>query len=499
MSKQDLMEIDNDIINKIIANDLDVYFQYTYNSDKSFSCDYLSESARDLYYQYADDVIANPHLLLHDLIHAHDLDNFKTSLFEAIKSQTKWNIDYRLTIPKKGIVWIQLRASVEKNVDNSISIFGKKTNITKSKEKEIEQQSSEDRNQFANMAAGAGVWDWNLVTNKVFYSNESLQILEIDPDDNEIIDNPESWDDRVHIDDRDAYFGNIKLHFEEKIPYYETYHRLLCNGKYKWILDRGKVVSRDKNGNPTRIVGTHNDVSLQKENEQNLLENLELVNNQKNKLLNFAHIVSHNLRTHTGNFSSLLDMNANRILDNSETFEHLRTVSDELTKTLENLIDLVEVQSNEDKIIATLNIAEYIQQTLTILTDDIQRQRITIKNDIPNDLTINFTPAYLESIILNLTTNAIKYSHPDVPLIISYSFSKTDDYIILEIADNGLGIDLKKHKKDIFGMYKTFHKNDDSTGIGLYITKNQIESLQGKIEVESTVNVGSTFKVYFKI
>ena len=132
-------------------------------------------------------------------------------------------------------------------------------------------------------------------------------------------------------------------------------------------------------------------------------------------------------------------------------------------------------------------------------SDDIQRQRITIKNDIPNDLTINFTPAYLESIILNLTTNAIKYSHPDVPLIISYSFSKTDDYIILEIADNGLGIDLKKHKKDIFGMYKTFHKNDDSTGIGLYITKNQIESLQGKIEVESTVNVGSTFKVYFKI
>lgn len=489
----------DEIISKIIAFDADLYFQFTFKLDKTFTCDFLSESIFDFYGVTADEIIANPQIFLNDFINNDDLPYFRKSLFDAIENKISWNLEYRLNIFEKDIVWVNITANLEKNIDGSVSIFGKQTNITKVKNKELDQQFSEDRNQFAHMAAGAGVWDWNLITNKVFYSDESLKILEVDANNLEIIDNPESWDDRVHLDDREAYFGNIKLHFEGKIPYYETYHRLLCNGKYKWILDRGKVVARDSSGNPTRIVGTHNDVSVQKEREQNLNENLELVNNQKNKLLNFAHIVSHNLRTHTGNFSSLLDMNSNGILNNIETIEHLKTVSNELTKTLENLIDLVEVQSNDDKIISKLNISDYLNNTLALLADEMQSANVKIINQIPKEVVINFIPAYLESIILNLTTNALKYSRPEINLVLQYSVEFSDDFIILKITDNGLGIDLKKHKNELFGMYKTFHKNENSTGIGLYITKNQIESLKGKIEVESQVGVGTTFKVYFKI
>jgi hypothetical protein len=75
---------------------------------------------------------------------------------------------------------------------------------------------------------------------------------------------------------------------------------------------------------------------------------------------------------------------------------------------------------------------------------------------------------------------------------------KEGEYIELSIIDNGLGIDLKKHKAKLFGMYKTFHHNKDARGIGLFITKNQIESLGGKIEVESEIDKGTTFKIYLK-
>lgn len=67
----------------------------------------------------------------------------------------------------------------------------------------------------------------------------------------------EEWDERVHPDDRGEYYGNINLHFDNKIPFYETCHRVLCNGRYKWILDRGKVIERDARGKPLRIVGTY--------------------------------------------------------------------------------------------------------------------------------------------------------------------------------------------------------------------------------------------------
>ena len=111
---------------------------------------------------------------------------------------------------------------------------------------------------------------------------------------------------------------------------------------------------------------------------------------------------------------------------------------------------------------------------------------------------VNCNPAFLESIMLNLTTNAIKYSDENKKVSIEYFITDEPDFTVLNVKDNGLGIDLERYKDDVFGLYKTFHRKENSNGIGLYITKNQIESMNGKIEVESKVNEGSTFKVYFK-
>ncbi len=80
---------------------------------------------------------------------------------------------------------------------------------------------------------------------------------------------------------------------------------------------------------------------------------------------------------------------------------------------------------------------------------------------------------------------------------IKYSFSLENGKKTLSISDNGLGIDLKKYGDSLFGMYKTFHKHEEARGLGLHITKNQIESMKGTVSVESEVGVGSTFKIVF--
>jgi signal transduction histidine kinase len=103
----------------------------------------------------------------------------------------------------------------------------------------------------------------------------------------------------------------------------------------------------------------------------------------------------------------------------------------------------------------------------------------------------------MDSILLNLLTNAIKFRQPDKLLKIKVSTFLENNKTVLTFSDNGIGIDLKKNEDKLFGMYKTFHNNDDSRGIGLFMTKNQIESLNGKIEVSSTLNEGSTFKIIF--
>ena len=356
---------------------------------------------------------------------------------------------------------------------------------------------NELRSQFAIEASEIGVWDWNLITNEVFYSPESLKILEIDVKESSFFVRPECWDELVHPEDRELYFKNIQLHLEAKSEHYETCHRVLCNGKYKWILDRGKVVVRDEKENPIRIIGTHTDITDQKEKEQILLEALKLVNDQKNKLLNFAHIVSHNLKTQSGNISSLVNLKESNMVDDDEFFSYVNTVSKELSSTIENLVELVRVQNNIDYDREELNVNSYLDKVLNILVDVIHKNKITIVNKIDEEFTVNFNKSYLESILLNLTSNAIKYSDSNKEAYIEYTQELVDGYSVLVVKDNGIGIDLEKHKDEVFGLYKTFHTNENSTGIGLHITKNQIEAMGGKIEVESKVGEGTTFKVYF--
>lgn len=371
-------------------------------------------------------------------------------------------------------------------------------NASEFRAQELKLKVLEERFRFALEASNTGVWDWDIRTNTVFYSSQSFKILEVNSA--AIFDNPERWDEIVHPDDLEEYYATIKEHFENHTPFYENYHRVLTSsGRYKWILDRGEVIERDSNGKPLRVIGTHTDITSQKEKELELVKTMKLYSEKNSQLLNFSHIVAHNLNSHAGNLKLLLDMidAENKNIENSEAFSYLRTVSDDLNKTITDLSQIVNIQNNVNIVVKPLNLNNYLKKVLNVVSAYNYRNLGTIINNIPKDAIINFNPAYLESVLLNFCTNAIKYAHPERDLIIEFNFFIDNGKKVLTITDNGLGIDLKKHGHLLFGMYKTFHKHQDAHGIGLYITKNQIESMNGAVSVESAVGVGSTFTVTF--
>jgi len=325
-----------------------------------------------------------------------------------------------------------------------------------------------------------------------------MKMLGFDAEDT--IDYIDKWDDRVHPDDKEKYLKDIQLHIDNKTPYYENAQRVLTkSNEYKWILSRGKIIERDEKNKPLRIIGTHTDISIQKEKEVNLIKTLQIVEEQNSRLLNFAHIVSHNLRSHSGNIEMLLNIIEEEQGEEfiSESYTYLRSSSKALSQTIDHLKELVEIQTELIHKKENLNLNEFLAKTLEILAEEISKNKVKIKNLINKEETITYNPAYLESILLNFTTNAIRYSHPDRTPVISYSISTDKERKVLKITDNGLGINLEKYGKKLFGMYKTFHKHRDSRGIGLFITKNQIEAMGGSVQVSSEVGVGTTFKIYF--
>jgi signal transduction histidine kinase len=127
---------------------------------------------------------------------------------------------------------------------------------------------------------------------------------------------------------------------------------------------------------------------------------------------------------------------------------------------------------------------------------DLKTNNVKIVNKIPDGFKLKTDKAYLDSIVLNLLSNAIKYRRPDEDPIITIEAGERNSVSYFIIQDNGKGIDLEKYGEKLFGMFKTFHGNRDARGIGLFITRNQIEALGGTIEVESKVGEGTKFTVY---
>jgi signal transduction histidine kinase len=206
------------------------------------------------------------------------------------------------------------------------------------------------------------------------------------------------------------------------------------------------------------------------------------------------------LQSHTGNIHSLLGFfeTAKSEAEKDILLKHLKTASGLLNETILHLNEVISIQNNKSLLVESLNLCDYVDKAISVLRDKISIKNAIVKNNVPKKITIRYNPAYLESIVFNFISNAIKYSHPDRHPIVSIDYIEKETRRILQITDNGIGIDLEKYGKQLFGMYKIFHANKDARGLGLFITKNQIEAMGGRIEITSEVNKGTTFGIYIK-
>jgi len=252
-------------------------------------------------------------------------------------------------------------------------------------------------------------------------------------------------------------------------------------------------------GKASGLIGISMDISDLKQQEQELRDLINVTSIQNKQLINFAHIVSHNLRSHTANFSMLLEF----LVDEKDEREQenlikmLTEASDNLLETLDNLNEVVAISTNVNLDKKPVNLNEKIVAAEKNLAAFLKKNNAKIINKIPDDTFIKVIPAYIDSILMNFITNSVKYKDDSRDPVIKLSVCKNEHYTVLSIEDNGLGIDLNKYGEKLFGMYKTFHDNSDARGIGLYITKNQVEAMNGKIMACSEVGKGTTFNIYF--
>jgi PAS domain S-box-containing protein len=268
-------------------------------------------------------------------------------------------------------------------------------------------------------------------------------------------------------------------------------------GEYCWREDTASVLYDDSNQELySKYMVISRDITAIK-NAEAIIEKLYAISkNQGEKILDFTHIISHNIRSNTSNISMIIDLIGDMVdsSEKEEYFQLLKESNNKLSDTIHYLNETINAQLNKKNQKINLNLKSQIEKTLSGVNGIIKNKFVDLDIQVPQNIEIYTIPSYFESIVFNLVTNAIKYKSLDRKLKIIIKAEKIDSKITIEIIDNGLGINMERNKDKIFGMYKTFHGNEDAVGLGLFMTKNHVETLGGEISVKSKVGIGSEFK-----
>ncbi|QJD94396.1 PAS domain S-box protein [Mucilaginibacter robiniae] len=253
-------------------------------------------------------------------------------------------------------------------------------------------------------------------------------------------------------------------------------------------------------GELTMVIGFGVDITDRKVLEEKQTHMLKQLSAQNAQLIDFCNIVSHNLRAPLVNMSMLVEYIEKSNSEEEQKFliSKLSPVIDNLHATFNELVESIQIKQNLEIKSEKLELASYVNRTLETLQTEVDKLEATIDIDFTEAPEIYFPPKYLLSICHNLISNALKYHSPKRKPIIQLRTRRENDIITFSVKDNGLGIDIAKHKDSIFKIGKVFHRHPNAKGFGLYMTKTQIEAMGGEIWVESTPDEGACFYVAFK-
>lgn len=300
---------------------------------------------------------------------------------------------------------------------------------------------------------------------------------------------PKETADQLTEDENQIIQSGIGLTSEVNIQTNESQKTMLTN-KFPLIDENNKVFA---------ICCVATDFTEMK-NAKTEQEILSLQLQKKNQqLLNFAHITSHNLRSPVSNLNSLLWLYKESQTNEEKAllFEKFEIVIHNLSETLNELVDALKIQEDTDKKREVLLFEEVFKKVKESMAGKILETEAVVSYNFTKAPTIEYPRLYLESILQNLLSNSLKYKSSNRTPVIHAETVFQNGILTLKFSDNGMGIDLKRHADKLFGLNKTFHKHAEAKGVGLFITKTQVEAMGGSITASSEVDKGSVFTIFF--
>ncbi|MDA3962820.1 MAG: PAS domain-containing protein [Planctomycetota bacterium] len=374
-----------------------------------------------------------------------------------------------------------------------------------------QHQLSAQRLDLALVSSDVGLWDWNVVTGEVWFSDTWLSMLGYQREDLEPV--VDTWAQLVHPDDADLINNELTAHLERRSPTYRTEHRCRCkDGSWRWILDCGRVIDRDIDGSALRAIGTHVDITALKA-FQTELETSRTEARQAQRAAEeaaearsrFLATMSHEIRTPLNGVIGMTEVLTRTDL-NTDQIEYVATINqcgEALLSIINDILDYSKIEADGIELEnCVFDPHALVDEVITIVADRAHERNLSlcgvVRHTVPKRL--RGDPARLRQILLNLLSNALKFTEQgEVILEVDCAEATTDAAsLTIKVKDTGIGMDEEARSR----VFTPFSQADASTtrrfggtGLGLSITRRLVELMGGAITIDSEPNNGTTIIV----
>jgi PAS domain S-box-containing protein len=381
-------------------------------------------------------------------------------------------------------------------------VIGMDRDATASRRAERALRESEKRWQLALAGSDEGVWDWNIVADTFWFSPRWKGILGFA--DEEITNTRDSWFQRVHPDDRVTMERELQAHLKQRSELYHCEYRMRNkDDAWRWTLARGKA-HFDSGGRALRMLGTHIDITAQKQLEVELRRAKEEAEAADRAKSNFLAVMSHEIRTPMngviGFTNLLLDTSLNA--EQRDWLMTIRSSGESLVTLINDILDFSKIESGHMELdYHAVPVRRCIEEVLDLLWSKASEKKIEllhwIDEGVPEWIITDGTR--LRQVLVNLVGNAIKFTargEVEVRVSIQPAYNGDMPRVAFAVYDTGTGIPADRVDR----LFKPFSQVDSSTtrkyggtGLGLAISRRLVQLLGGEIELVHTSECGSCF------
>ena len=474
--------------------------QYCLHPDGTESLPYISDQVITLWGFTPEEAMAEVGKLWEPIL-PEDTAGMQASIQLSAQAMTPWMHSWRIRTPEGQIRWLQGRGHPHALEDGTVMWDTLILDATELKEKEASLARLNERMKIATDSAGIGIWDLDLVDNRLVWDDWMFRLYGITSEDFD--GTAASWEMSLHPDDLAAAKQTFEVATQSLGNYNTEFRILRPDGEVRY-LKADSYVQRDAQGNPVRVIGTNYDIT----ERRRVLEELEAAKEKaeaSNRLKSaFLANMSHELRTPMNGILGFMELLRESRLDQATREEYVDIVNrsgKRLLNTINNIISISEIESGTAQLrLQPIDLCEMLQNLYSFFQPQAQQKGLTLhwQCDPPaKEQQLQSDPAKLESIFTNLISNAIKFTDAGE---IHLQCQLEGHHVCVYVNDTGIGIAAEQLDRiyDRFTQVdeRPYRRAYEGSGLGLSIAQAYVQMLGGRLEVTSEPEAGTTFAVY---